>query len=169
MQYINLRISGIVCQIVMNKSHRAACRRTNLIVRQGCKCLKFERCPTAPSAGSRLLLQLFGSTGRAWVRNRRLDLQPLPEEYQDSMNMSAWKAHSYISSCSRWGKACCLRFVPSASKPASALRGTKRALVYARDHSVEQSLEQIATWNSATMLSNDLLRIAASMAQNKNK
>lgn len=43
-----------------------------------------------------------------------------------------------------------------AAKSPLALRGTKHAITYARDHSVADGLEQIATWNAATLLSTDL-------------
>lgn len=43
-----------------------------------------------------------------------------------------------------------------AAKSPLAMRGTKRAITYARDHSVADGLEQIATWNAATLLSADL-------------
>lgn len=43
-----------------------------------------------------------------------------------------------------------------AAKSPLALRGTKQAITYARDHSIADGLEQIATWNGATLLSADL-------------
>ncbi|MGQ0574220.1 MAG: crotonase/enoyl-CoA hydratase family protein [Pseudonocardia sp.] len=43
-----------------------------------------------------------------------------------------------------------------AAKSPLAMRGTKHAITYARDHSVADGLEQIATWNAATLLSTDL-------------
>lgn len=43
-----------------------------------------------------------------------------------------------------------------AAKSPLALRGTKHAITYARDHSVADGLDQIATWNAATLLSADL-------------
>lgn len=43
-----------------------------------------------------------------------------------------------------------------AAKSPLALRGTKHAITYARDHSVADGLDQIATWNAATLLSTDL-------------
>jgi len=33
---------------------------------------------------------------------------------------------------------------------------SRHAITYARDHSVADGLEQIATWNAATLLSTDL-------------
>ncbi|MBB5205545.1 enoyl-CoA hydratase [Inhella inkyongensis] len=44
-----------------------------------------------------------------------------------------------------------------ASKSPLAVRGTKQALNYARDHSVADGLEQIASWNAAMLLSEDLM------------
>ncbi|MEW5301066.1 MAG: hypothetical protein WDW36_003948 [Sanguina aurantia] len=46
-----------------------------------------------------------------------------------------------------------------AAKPSLALLGTKRVLLHARDHSVEDGLDYVATWNSAMLLSNDLVDI----------
>lgn len=43
-----------------------------------------------------------------------------------------------------------------AAKSPLAVRGTKEALAYARDHSVTDSLNQIATWNAAMLMSEDL-------------
>lgn len=43
-----------------------------------------------------------------------------------------------------------------AAKSPLALRGTKHAITYARDHSIADGLDQIATWNSGTLLSADL-------------
>lgn len=44
-----------------------------------------------------------------------------------------------------------------ASKSPLSIRGTKRNLVFVRDHSVSESLEYIANWNAAHFYSNDLL------------
>lgn len=46
-----------------------------------------------------------------------------------------------------------------ASKSPVAVRGTKHILNYSRDHSISDSLEYIATWNAAMLVSEDL-RIA---------
>lgn len=43
-----------------------------------------------------------------------------------------------------------------AAKSPLALRGTKRAINYARDHSVADALDQVASWNAATLRSADL-------------
>ncbi|BBG00138.1 MULTISPECIES: crotonase/enoyl-CoA hydratase family protein [Pseudonocardia] len=43
-----------------------------------------------------------------------------------------------------------------AAKSPLALRGTKQAITYARDHSVADGLDQIATWNSGALISADL-------------
>lgn len=43
-----------------------------------------------------------------------------------------------------------------AAKSPLAMRGVKHAITYARDHSVADGLEQIATWNAAMLLSADL-------------
>ena len=44
-----------------------------------------------------------------------------------------------------------------ASKSPVSVRGTKAVLKYARDHSVADSLDQMATWNAAMILSEDLM------------
>ena len=43
-----------------------------------------------------------------------------------------------------------------AAKSPLAIRGTKEMIVYARDHSVADSLNYIATWNAAMLMSTDL-------------
>ncbi len=43
-----------------------------------------------------------------------------------------------------------------AAKSPLAIRGTKEALNYSRDHTVADGLNQIATWNAAMLLSGDL-------------
>ena len=48
--------------------------------------------------------------------------------------------------------ACAERARAIAEKSPLAVRGTKEAILYTRDHSVADSLNQIATWN-ASMLS----------------
>ncbi len=48
-----------------------------------------------------------------------------------------------------------------AAKSPLALRGTKHAITYARDHSVADGLEQIATWNSAQLISDDITEAVA--------
>jgi len=49
-----------------------------------------------------------------------------------------------------------------ATKSPLGIRGTKQALNYARDHSVADGLQQIASWNAGMLLSDDLM--AAMMA-----
>lgn len=44
-----------------------------------------------------------------------------------------------------------------ASKSPLAIAGLKRALTYARDHSVEDGLDQIATWNGGMLRAEDLM------------
>ncbi len=53
-----------------------------------------------------------------------------------------------------------------ASKSPLAIRGTKEMLNYARDHTVADGLNYIATWNAAMLMSNDL---EAAMAANQQK
>lgn len=43
-----------------------------------------------------------------------------------------------------------------AAKAPSGIRSIKRNLLYTRDHTVEESLEYIATWNASQLMSNDL-------------
>jgi enoyl-CoA hydratase len=43
-----------------------------------------------------------------------------------------------------------------AQKSPLAMRGTKEMILYARDHSVADGLNYIATWNAAMLLSDDL-------------
>jgi len=54
-----------------------------------------------------------------------------------------------------------------AAKSPLAMRGTKHAITYARDHSVADGLEQIATWNGATLLANDLAEGLAAFLQKR--
>jgi enoyl-CoA hydratase len=55
-----------------------------------------------------------------------------------------------------------------AAKSPIVIRGTKEMLLYKRDHSVEESLNYMATWNAAMLLSNDLMEaFQASMQKRK--
>ena len=55
-----------------------------------------------------------------------------------------------------------------ASKSPLSIRGSKRNIIFARDHSVRESLEFIANWNSAQFYSNDLMAaFQASMTKQK--
>lgn len=54
-----------------------------------------------------------------------------------------------------------------AAKSPLAMRGTKHAITYARDHSVADGLEQIATWNGATLISADLEEALAAFAEKR--
>ncbi|MBH9552779.1 crotonase/enoyl-CoA hydratase family protein [Inhella sp. 4Y17] len=45
-----------------------------------------------------------------------------------------------------------------AAKSPLAVRGSKQALNYARDHSVADGLQQIASWNAGLLLSEDLMK-----------
>lgn len=55
-----------------------------------------------------------------------------------------------------------------ASKSPVAIRGTKEMLRYARDHSVSDGLNYIASWNAAMLQSNDLkIAMMASMQKQK--
>ena len=53
-----------------------------------------------------------------------------------------------------------------AAKSPLSIRGTKEMITYARDHSVADSLNYIATWNAAMLMSNDLTEaMTANMAK----
>ncbi|MEE9374385.1 MAG: crotonase/enoyl-CoA hydratase family protein [Saprospiraceae bacterium] len=55
-----------------------------------------------------------------------------------------------------------------ASKPPLVIRGTKHILQYTRDHSVRESLEYMATYNAAFLLSDDLTKsFEAAVTKNK--
>ncbi|CAG9461975.1 unnamed protein product [Pedinophyceae sp. YPF-701] len=51
-----------------------------------------------------------------------------------------------------------------AAKPRSATEGTKRALLHARDHSVADSLRQVAEYNQEHLLSQDLFKAVRAAA-----
>jgi enoyl-CoA hydratase/carnithine racemase len=53
-----------------------------------------------------------------------------------------------------------------AAKPPLALRGAKEMITYARDHTVADGLNYVATWNAAMLLSTDL---DESLAANREK
>lgn len=54
-----------------------------------------------------------------------------------------------------------------AKKSPLTVRGVKRGLLYARDHTVSDALEQVTLWNSAMILSNDLLTAATAVMSKK--
>ncbi|MFP5023269.1 crotonase/enoyl-CoA hydratase family protein [Pseudonocardia phyllosphaerae] len=54
-----------------------------------------------------------------------------------------------------------------AAKSPLALRGTKYAITYARDHSVADGLEQIATWNGGQLVSADLQEAVAAFTEKR--
>lgn len=55
-----------------------------------------------------------------------------------------------------------------ASKSPLSIRGTKRNLIFARDHSVPESLEYMSNWNAAMFYSNDLMEaFKSSMTKGK--
>ena len=55
-----------------------------------------------------------------------------------------------------------------ASKSPISVRGTKEVLQYSRDHSVDDGLQFMSVWNSAFLLSNDLMEaFQASMQRRK--
>ena len=55
-----------------------------------------------------------------------------------------------------------------AAKSPLSIRGTKRNIIFARDHSVAESLEYMANWNAAMFYSNDLMEaFKANMTKEK--
>ena len=54
-----------------------------------------------------------------------------------------------------------------AAKSPLSMRGTKEMIVYARDHSVADSLNYIATWNAAMLMSSDMQEVMMSSMQKK--
>ncbi|NWJ71038.1 crotonase/enoyl-CoA hydratase family protein [Pseudonocardia sp. ICBG1122] len=54
-----------------------------------------------------------------------------------------------------------------AAKSPLALRGTKHAITYARDHSVADGLDQIATWNGGQLVSADLTEAVSAFMEKR--
>ncbi len=54
-----------------------------------------------------------------------------------------------------------------AAKSPLAIRGCKEMITYARDHSVADGLNYVATWNAAMLLSRDLQESAAAARENR--
>jgi len=54
-----------------------------------------------------------------------------------------------------------------AGKPPLSLRGTKEMITYARDHSVADSLNYVATWNAAMLFSQDLAESLAARQEQR--
>jgi enoyl-CoA hydratase len=54
-----------------------------------------------------------------------------------------------------------------AAKSPIAMRGTKQAITYARDHSVADGLDQIATWNAAALLTQDIPESVAAFQEKR--
>jgi enoyl-CoA hydratase len=54
-----------------------------------------------------------------------------------------------------------------ASRSPLAIRGVKEMLNYARDHSVADGLDRVATWNAAMLLSSDLREAMAAVMQKR--
>ncbi|KAM5146208.1 delta(3,5)-Delta(2,4)-dienoyl-CoA isomerase, mitochondrial isoform 1-T1 [Mantella aurantiaca] len=55
-----------------------------------------------------------------------------------------------------------------ASKSPVAVQGTKINLIYARDHSVEESLDYMATWNMSMLQTQDIMKSAQAALQKQN-
>jgi enoyl-CoA hydratase len=54
-----------------------------------------------------------------------------------------------------------------AQKSPLSIRGSKHILLHARDHSVAEGLNYMATWNAGMLVSNDLMEAFASKMQNR--
>ena len=54
-----------------------------------------------------------------------------------------------------------------AAKSPLALRGTKHAITYARDHTVADGLDQIATWNSSALRTEDIAESVTAFQQKR--
>lgn len=54
-----------------------------------------------------------------------------------------------------------------ASKSPLAMRGTKESILYSRDHSVADSLNQIATWNAGILSVDDVMKAVAAQMEGK--
>lgn len=54
-----------------------------------------------------------------------------------------------------------------AAKSPLALRGTKHAITYARDHTVADGLDQIATWNASALISDDLTEAVTAFSEGR--
>jgi len=54
-----------------------------------------------------------------------------------------------------------------AAKSPLAIRGVKEMLNYGRDHSIEDGLRYVATWNASALLSEDMQESAAAMMQKR--
>ena len=54
-----------------------------------------------------------------------------------------------------------------AEKSPVAVQGTKVSMNYARDHTIQEGLDQIADWNGACLLSEDLIKSAMAMKERK--
>lgn len=54
-----------------------------------------------------------------------------------------------------------------AAKSPIALRGTKHAITYARDHSIADGLDQIATWNASALLTQDIAESVAAFQEKR--
>ena len=53
------------------------------------------------------------------------------------------------------------------AKSPLVISGIKETLLYSRDHTVQESLNQVATWNSAMLLSEDLKEAMMAHLQNR--
>ena len=54
-----------------------------------------------------------------------------------------------------------------ASKSPISIRGTKEMILYTRDHSVQDGLNYIATWNAGMMSQQDLMSGLTAQAERK--
>lgn len=67
-------------------------------------------------------------------------------------------------------QACIQTAVAIAKQSPVAVFGTKRNLIYSRDHSIEDGLEYAATWNGAALQTEDLSRaMEANLSRRKGR
>jgi enoyl-CoA hydratase len=50
-----------------------------------------------------------------------------------------------------------------AAKSPLTIRGAKKTILYSRDNTVEESLDQVAMWNASHLYSNDLMEAMKAM------
>ena len=87
-------------------------------------------------------------------------LQRLPKIISDGMTREALKCglvNNVFENKTELLKAVTSIAELIASKSPLSVRGSKRNIIFARDHSVNESLEYMANWNAAQFYSNDLM------------
>jgi enoyl-CoA hydratase/carnithine racemase len=72
-----------------------------------------------------------------------------------SISKCGWST-GFMNPAKRYKKVCAPWPPCIASKSPLSVRGVKEMITYARDHTVADGLNYIATWNAAMLMSNDL-------------